>query len=210
MLRPAGGRQAIFLGATGPRAARPGRSRCEGDASRPSPVGGFNELVKTLTLRRSRRARNGCSHCRFPSRKSPYVQAKIQPRNRISVTAIASSKALSRSIVASLRSVEGRSRGSVAPVLKKVFVELLTLTQPPGLRRRQWLLPVERLSDPRWFDRSNPADHTDAGNRDYKNNHRDHQRHMFPSIHDRSLRPSGHRECEGRHTTSGGGRKSKK
>jgi hypothetical protein len=134
--------------------------------------------------------------CRFLLRKSPYVQAKIQPRNRISVTAIASSKALSRSIVASLRSVEGRSRGSVAPVLKKVFVELLTLTQPPGLRcRAQWL---------RWFDCSNPADHTDAGNRDYKNNHRDHQRHMVGSIHDRSLRPSGHREYEGRHTTSGG------
>jgi hypothetical protein len=45
-------------------------------------------------------------------------------------------------------SVEVRPRRSIAPVLKKVSVDLLTIAQPLGLRRReQWLLPVERLSD---------------------------------------------------------------
>src|SRR5262249_35223606 len=39
-------RQAIFLGATEPRAARPERSYREGDASRPRRGGGVNELVK--------------------------------------------------------------------------------------------------------------------------------------------------------------------
>src|SRR5262249_10494502 len=43
---PAAGRQAIFLGATEPRAARPERKPAAGDASRPRPVGGVNELVK--------------------------------------------------------------------------------------------------------------------------------------------------------------------
>jgi hypothetical protein len=47
-------------------------------------------------------------------------------------------------------SVEVRPRRSIAPVLKKVFVELLTITQPPSLRcREQQLLSVERLSDRR-------------------------------------------------------------
>src|SRR5215470_18613409 len=50
---PASGRQAIFLGATGPRAARPGKETPpRSDASRPRPVGGVNWLVKTLTLTR--------------------------------------------------------------------------------------------------------------------------------------------------------------
>src|SRR5262245_56153851 len=45
-------------------------------------------------------------------------------------------------------SVEVRPRRSIAPVLKKVSVDLLTIAQPLGLRRReQWLLPVERLSN---------------------------------------------------------------
>jgi hypothetical protein len=45
-------------------------------------------------------------------------------------------------------SVEVRPRRSIAPVLKKVSVDLLTIAQPLGLRRReQRLLPVERLSD---------------------------------------------------------------
>jgi hypothetical protein len=45
-------------------------------------------------------------------------------------------------------SVEVRPRRSIAPVLKKVSVDLLTIAQPLGLsRREQWLLPVERLSD---------------------------------------------------------------
>jgi hypothetical protein len=45
-------------------------------------------------------------------------------------------------------SVEVRPRRSIAPVLKKVSVDLLTIAQPLGLRRReQWLLPVERLGD---------------------------------------------------------------
>jgi hypothetical protein len=43
---PAGGRQAIFLGATEPRAARPKEKPPRGDASRPRPLGGVNELVK--------------------------------------------------------------------------------------------------------------------------------------------------------------------
>jgi hypothetical protein len=43
---PATGRQAIFLRATEPRPARPGKAPPRGDASRPSPVGGVNELVK--------------------------------------------------------------------------------------------------------------------------------------------------------------------
>src|SRR5262249_17305743 len=43
---PAAGRQAIFLGATGPRAARPGKAPPRSDASRPRRLGGVNELVK--------------------------------------------------------------------------------------------------------------------------------------------------------------------
>jgi len=40
---PAGGRQAIFLGTTGPRAARPGKTPPRGATpSRPRPVGGVN------------------------------------------------------------------------------------------------------------------------------------------------------------------------
>jgi hypothetical protein len=38
--------QAIFLGATEPRAARPGRTRREDNASRPRPAGGVKRLVK--------------------------------------------------------------------------------------------------------------------------------------------------------------------
>jgi hypothetical protein len=45
-------------------------------------------------------------------------------------------------------SVDVRPRRSIAPVLKKVFVDLLTIAQPLGLRRREeWLLPAEWLSD---------------------------------------------------------------
>jgi hypothetical protein len=36
----------MFLGTTEPRAARPGFPAAQGDASRPRPVGGVNELVK--------------------------------------------------------------------------------------------------------------------------------------------------------------------
>ena len=44
---PAARRQAIFLGATEPRGARPGKTPPRGnDASRPRPVGDVNELVK--------------------------------------------------------------------------------------------------------------------------------------------------------------------
>jgi hypothetical protein len=43
---PAAERQAIFLVATEPRAARPGKPPPRSDASRPRPVGGVNELVK--------------------------------------------------------------------------------------------------------------------------------------------------------------------
>jgi hypothetical protein len=45
-LPPAAERQAIFLGATEPHAARPKEKPPRGDASRPRPVGGVNELVK--------------------------------------------------------------------------------------------------------------------------------------------------------------------
>src|SRR5262245_16243221 len=46
-LSPAAGRQAIFLGATGPRAARPGKETPpRSDASRPRLRGAVNELVK--------------------------------------------------------------------------------------------------------------------------------------------------------------------
>src|SRR5262249_41057673 len=43
---PAAGRQAIFLGATEPRAARPEETRRGATPSRPRPVAGVNELVK--------------------------------------------------------------------------------------------------------------------------------------------------------------------
>src|SRR6516162_105067 len=43
---PAAGWQAIFLGATEPRAARPEKARRGATPSRPRPVGGVNELVK--------------------------------------------------------------------------------------------------------------------------------------------------------------------
>jgi len=46
MSRPTAGRQAIFLGPTEPRAARPERNPSRDDASRPRPLGGVNELVK--------------------------------------------------------------------------------------------------------------------------------------------------------------------
>src|SRR5215813_1504649 len=47
MKHPAAGRQAIFLGATGPRAARPGKETPpRSDTSRPRPLGAVNELVK--------------------------------------------------------------------------------------------------------------------------------------------------------------------
>jgi hypothetical protein len=47
---PAAGRQAIFLGATGPRAARPEKARRGATPSRPRPVGGVNELVKCADI----------------------------------------------------------------------------------------------------------------------------------------------------------------
>jgi hypothetical protein len=45
-VHPAAGRQAIFLGATEPRAARPKEKPPRGDASRPTRLGAVNELVK--------------------------------------------------------------------------------------------------------------------------------------------------------------------
>jgi hypothetical protein len=69
----------------------------------------------------------------------------------------------SRRMVAS---VEVRPRRSIAPVLKKVSVELLPIALPLDLRRRGHWLPGERLSDRPWFDRSNPMNyaHDDARN----------------------------------------------
>ena len=95
----------------------------------------------------------------------------------------------SRRMVAS---VEVWPRRSIAPVLKKVSVELLTITQPPGLRRRdQWLLPVhERLSDRPWFDRSSRHPPNDARNGDSKekSNHPVAFRHdRLPSTGDPAL-----------------------
>jgi hypothetical protein len=83
-------------------------------------------------------------------------------------------------------------RRSITPVLKKVSVELLTITQPPGLRRRdQWLLPVhERLSDRPWFDRSSRHPPNDARNGDSKekSNHPVAFRHdRLPSTGDPAL-----------------------
>ena len=79
-------------------------------------------------------------------------------------------------------SVEVRPRGSIAPVLKKVFVELLTVTQPLGLRRREpWLLPVESLSDRRWSDCSSPVncayDNASTGRPKKYSNPRSNDRH---------------------------------
>ena len=94
----------------------------------------------------------------------------------------------SRRMVAS---VEVRPRRSITPVLKKVSVELLTITQPPGLRRRdQWLLPVhERLSDRPWFDRSSRHPPNDARNGDSKEK----SNHPVAFRHDRL--PSTGRPC---------------
>jgi len=52
-------RQAIFLGTTGPRAARPGKTPPRSDASRPRRAGRVNELVKYADIdARCRRANN--------------------------------------------------------------------------------------------------------------------------------------------------------
>src|SRR5262245_11796991 len=112
-------------------------------------------------------------------------------------------------------SVEVRPRRSIAPVLKKVSVDLLTIAQPLGLRRReQWLLPVERLSDRHPLFRN--------GHSRQNSNHRSdfdrgspmirHDR-LHPWRCDRTLGLGRHGECEVPHSedgiqkiTPGGGR----
>src|SRR5262245_46390499 len=104
-------------------------------------------------------------------------------------------------------SVEVRPRRSIAPVLKKVSVDLLTIAQPLGLRRReQWLLPAEWLSDRHPLFRN--------GHSRQNSNHRSDFDRGRPMIrHDRSIhamrsqaRTLGlwrHCECEVRHSEDG-------
>ena len=59
---PAVGRQAIFLGAAEPRAARPRKSRRGATPSRPRPVSGVNELVKYADIDRADAPRKNFRH----------------------------------------------------------------------------------------------------------------------------------------------------
>jgi hypothetical protein len=105
-------------------------------------------------------------------------------------------------------SVEVRPRRSIAPVLKKVSVDLLTIAQPLGLRRREeWLLPTEWLTDRHPLFRN--------GHSRQNSNHRSDFDRGRPMIrHDRSIhamrsqaRTLGlwrHCECEVRHSEDGG------
>src|SRR5262245_23733083 len=104
-------------------------------------------------------------------------------------------------------SVEVRPGRSIAPVLKKVSVDLLTIAQPLGLRRReQWLLAAEWLSDRHPLFRN--------GHARQNSNHRSDFDRGRPMIrHDRSIhamrsqaRTLGlcrHCECEVRHSEDG-------
>src|SRR5262245_66250238 len=102
-------------------------------------------------------------------------------------------------------SVEVRPRRSIAPVLKKVFVDLLTIAQPLGLRRReQWLFPVERLSDRHPLFRN---DHS----RQNSNHRSDFDRvssmirhdRLYPWRCDLTLGLGRHCECEVPHSEDG-------
>src|SRR5262245_49773033 len=90
-------------------------------------------------------------------------------------------------------SVEVRPRRSIAPVLKKVSVDLLTIAQPLGLRRReQRLLPDERLSD------RHPLFH--KGHCHQNSNHRSDFDRGSPRIRHDRLHP---RRCESQARTLG-------